>query len=276
MKETRAEKIARLEAIARKIRRNIIVSIGVGTAGHLGGACSSADIVAALYFEKMKFDPKNIHAPDRDRFLFSKGHAGIAQYAALAELGVFPLDDLKHTKEIGFHLQGHPDLLKTPGIEAGTGSLGQGLSIGLGMVLGNRLQGIDAKSYVIMGDGEITEGQIWEAAMAAAFYKADRLVGILDMNRLGSQGIISERFGMDPVADKWASFGWSVTEIDGHDMGQILDALDGADRFNGKPTLILAHTIKGKGVSFAENVVSFHNGELSREQYETALSELTV
>ena len=263
-----------LRSKAKTLRRDVIISVGVGTAGHIGGSCSSADIVAALYFHKMKYDPKNPKMADRDRFLLSKGHVAILQYAALAEAGFFPVDDLGHTKDVGFHLQGHPDFLKTPGIEAGTGSLGQGLSIGLGMALGMKMDGIASKVYVLCGDGELAEGQIWEAAMACSVYKADNVVAIVDHNKLQAQGTIADRFDLTPIPEKWKAFGWDVIEIDGHDMEQILEALDRADAAKGKPTVIIAHTIKGKGVSFAENVVGCHNIALTQEQYDQALSEL--
>ncbi len=270
----RQQKIASLKDMAQKIRADVIVSVGVGVPGHVGGSCSSADLVTALYFHKMKHDPKNPKMPERDRFLLSKGHVAILQYAALAEAGYFPVEDLKHTKEIGFYLQGHPDYRKTPGIEAGTGSLGQGLSIGLGMALGNRLQGIDSNVYVLMGDGEIAEGQIWEAAMAASAHKADHLIGILDNNGMQAMGKICDRMDSGDLPEKWRSFGWNVIEIDGHDMGQILDALDKADEYNGRPTVLIARTVKGKGVSFAENNAAYHNGVLTEETYHKALCDL--
>lgn len=264
-----------LTAKAQQLRRDVIISIGVGVAGHVGGSCSAADIMAALYFYKMKHDPKNPKRPDRDRLLLSKGHVAILQYAALAECGYFPVDDLKHTKELGFHLQGHPDVLKTPGIEAGTGSLGQGLSIGLGMALGQRLQGIPARTYVLCGDGELAEGQIWEAALAAVSLKADNLVAIVDHNKLQATGRIEDRLNTMPLLPKWKGFGWNVIEIDGHNMEQILTALDEAETVKGVPTVIIANTVKGKGVSFAENVVSYHNGTLTEETYRQALDELS-
>ncbi len=244
------ETVEHLNKVARTLRKDVVISVGLDVPGHIGGSNSSADIVTALYFYKMKHDPKNPDMPDRDRFLLSKGHVAILQYAALAESGYFPTEDLKHTKELGSYLQGHPDVRKTPGIEAGTGSLGQGLSIGLGMALGQKLDHIDSKTYVLLGDGEIAEGQVWEAAMAASAYHADNLVAIVD------------------------SFGWNVMEIDGHDMEEIMSALDRADDVKGVPTVIIAHTVKGKGLSFAENVVSYHNGMLTEETYRQALEEL--
>ena len=264
-----------LKKKAQKLRRDVIISMGVGVAGHIGGSNSSADIVAALYFYKMKHDPKNPKWKERDRFLLSKGHVGILQYAALAESGYFPVEDLKHTKEIGSYLQGHPDVQKTPGIEAGTGSLGQGLSIGLGMALGQRLDHLDSRTYVLVGDGEIAEGQIWEAAMAASAFKADNLTAIVDRNRLQANGKTKERFDTGDIMAKFLSFGWHEIEINGHDMREILGALDEAEMVKGVPTAIIANTVKGKGVSFAENVVGYHNGMLTEETYRQALQELT-
>ena len=264
-----------LKKKAQQLRKDVITCIGVGVAGHVGGSCSSADILAALYFHKMKHDPQNPKMVDRDRFLLSKGHIAVLQYAALAEAGYFPVEDLKTTKEIGSYLQGHPDVIKTPGIEAGTGSLGQGLSIGLGMALGLKLDNIDRKVYVLLGDGELAEGQNWEAAMAAKAFKADNLVAIVDHNKLQANGKIVDRFDALPLIPKWESFGWNVFEIDGHDMEEILTALDKADTVKGKPTVIVANTVKGKGVSFAENVVGYHNGILTEETYKQALQELS-
>ena len=268
--------IKKLEDKAQKLRRDVVISIGVGVAGHIGGSNSSADIVAALYFHKMRHDPKHPEWRERDRFLLSKGHVGILQYAAVAESGYFPVEDLKHTKEIGSYLQGHPDVQKTPGIEAGTGSLGQGLSIGLGMALGLKLDRLDSRTYVLVGDGEIAEGQIWEAAMAASAFKADNLVAIVDRNRLQANGRTKERFDTGDIMAKFLSFGWHVIEINGHDMREILSALDEAETVKGVPTAIIANTVKGKGVSFAENVVGYHNGMLTEETYRQALLELTV
>jgi transketolase len=269
------ETVRKIERLAAQIRKDVVLMIGgEGHVGHLGGACSSADIVATLYAYKMKLDPKNPKWEDRDKFLFSKGHACIAQYAAMAELGYFPKEKLLTLKSLGSMLQGHPDVNKTPGVEANTGSLGQGLSIANGMALAMRLDNKDNKVYCIMGDGEMAEGQIWEAAMTAAHYKVDNVVGIVDKNELQATGCVSERFNTNPLPEKWKSFGWHVIEIDGHNIEEIIKALDEADTVKGKPTVILAHTVKGKGISFAENVVGFHNGALTKEQYETALKEM--
>ncbi|MBP1918936.1 transketolase [Youngiibacter multivorans] len=267
--------VADLEDKARKLRKNVIVSMGVGFAGHIGGSFSSADMVAALYFHKLRHDPEDKKMTDRDRFLLSKGHVAILQYSALAEAGYFPIEDLVNTKRIDSYLQGHPDVLKTPGIEAGTGSLGQGLSIGLGMAMGLKMDGLDSKVYVLMGDGEQQEGQIWEAAMAATVYNTDNLVGIVDCNKLQATGPICERFDAGDIKNKWESFGWNTIEINGHDMKEILWALDETDKKNGKPTVIIMNTVKGKGLSFAENVVSYHNGMLSKENYDKAMAELS-
>jgi transketolase len=265
----------KVKKLAVQIRKDVVLMIGgEGQVGHLGGSCSSADIVASLYGYKMKHDSNNPLWEGRDKFLFSKGHAAIAQYAALAEQGYFPTEELLTLKKLGSRLQGHPDRIKTPGVEVNTGSLGQGLSIANGLALAMRLDGKDNKVYCIMGDGEMAEGQIWEAAMAAANFKIDNVVGIVDQNRLQATGTCAERFNTNPLPEKWMSFGWHVIEIDGHNVEEIINALNKADTVKNKPTVIIAHTIKGKGISFAENVVGFHNGSLTKEQYDTALEEL--
>lgn len=263
--------------LAAKLRRDVVQMIGgEGQVGHLGGSCSLADIVAALYGQVMRHDPKNPSWEGRDKFILSKGHAALVQYAALAETGYFPHDEILTVKDLGSHLQGHPDRLKTPGVEAGTGSLGQGLSISIGMALAMRLDNKDNKVYCMLGDGEQAEGQIWEAAMAAVNFKVDNLVAVVDKNGLQATGKVGERFNTNPLSAKWAGFGWNVIEIDGHDINQILDAFKEADMVKGKPTVIIARTVKGKGISFAENVVGFHNGGLTKEQYDQALKELDL
>jgi len=268
------EIIERIEKMALKMRLDILEMIGVGKVGHLGGSSSCTEIVAALYFYKMNLDPKNPYYEDRDRFLLSKGHAALAQYAALAELGFIPREELKKLKTLGAMLQGHPDMKKTPGIEANTGSLGQGLSIAVGMALGLRLDKKKSKVYVVVGDGELSEGQIWEAAMAASHYKLDNLIAFIDNNGLQATGLIKDRFNIYPIAPKWEAFGWYVREIDGHNVGQIIEALEEVDNIQGKPKVIIAKTIKGKGFSFAENNPAFHNGALTQEQYLQAKTEL--
>lgn len=263
-----------VEEKALALRHHIVDMMGSGKVGHLGGSSSCADIVAALYFYKMKHDPKNPKLSDRDRFLLSKGHAALVQYAALAEAGYFPKEELQKVKELGAMLQGHPDMTKTPGIEANTGSLGQGLSIGNGIALGLRLDEKDSKVYVMIGDGELAEGQVWEAAMASSNFKIDNLVAIVDRNRLQATGAIADRFDTNPITPKFEAFGWHVIEIDGHDIEQIIAALNKAGEVKGKPTVIVAETIKGKYISFAENNAAFHNGSMTSEQYETAKKDL--
>ncbi|MGD0077853.1 MAG: transketolase [Sedimentisphaerales bacterium] len=265
-----AEKIKELEKIAKKIRYDIVMMIGSGKPGHLGGSCSIADIVAVLYFHKMRHNPDNPKFPDRDRLLLSKGHAALAQYAALAECGYFPKKELATLKELGTILQGHPEMLRTAGIEAYTGSLGQGLSVGCGMAMAGKLDKKDYKVYCILGDGEIAEGQIWEASMTAAFYKLDNLVAIFDKNCVQATGPIVERYDTNPHSEKWEAFGWKVLEIDGHSIKQIAAAFDKADKIKGQPVMIIAHTIKGKGVHFAEGKAEFHHGIMTQEQFETA------
>ncbi|MHC4069221.1 MAG: transketolase [Planctomycetota bacterium] len=263
-------KAAALEKTAKKLRYDIVLMIGAGKPGHLGGSCSVADIVAVLYFHKMRHDPANPKWAERDRFLLSKGHAALAQYAALAECGYFPMEELETLKELGTILQGHPDMLKTPGIEANTGSLGQGLSMACGMAIAGKLDKRDYKVYCILGDGEIAEGQIWEASMTAPYYKLDNLVAILDKNGVQAMGPIVDRYDTNPHGEKWKAFGWDVMEIDGHNIKQIADALDKADEVEGRPVMIVANTVKGKGVPFAEGKAAFHHGMMTQEQYETA------
>lgn len=266
--------IYELEQKAKRIRKHIVRMIGIGKPGHLGGSSSIADIIAVLYFHKMRHDPKNPDWPERDRFLLSKGHAALAQYAALAESGYFALEELDRVKQLGAMLQGHPDMRKVPGIEGNTGSLGQGLSIACGIAAGLKVDGKGSKVYCILGDGEIAEGQIWEAAMAAACYKLDNLVAILDQNCLQATGPIAERFNTNPLPEKWKAFGWHVLEMDGHDIGDILRALTEADAVSGKPVMMIAHTVKGKGFDFAENNPAFHNGAMTPEQYAQAIAAM--
>ena len=267
--------IRSIEDKALRMRELIVTDlIGEDKVGHLGGSCSSADIVAALYFHKMKHDPKNPKDPDRDRFLLSKGHAALVQYAALALAGYFPQSELKKVKSLGAMLQGHPDMTKTPGIEANTGSLGQGLSIANGMALGLRLDGSPRRVYVIVGDGEQAEGQIWEAAMAASNFKIDNITAIVDCNRLQATGAIKDRFDLNPIRQKWEAFGWNTIEVNGHDVSALLEAFDAAEQIKGHPTVILAQTVKGKCISFAENNAAFHNGLLTAEQCKIALCDL--
>lgn len=265
-----------LEAKAKAIRHNIIRMIGVGKTGHLGGSSSIADILSVLYFSKMRHNPANPEWSERDRFILSKGHAAIAQYAVLAECGYFAFDEIYKIKHLGAMLQGHPDMLKIPGIEASTGSLGQGLSIACGIAAGLKIDCIKSKVYCVVGDGEIAEGQIWEAAMAATFYKLDNLVTILDKNRLQATGTVEQRFNTNPVAEKWQAFGWRVLETDGHDIRSIKRSLEEADSVKEQPVMLIAHTIKGKGFDFAENNAAFHNASMNEEQYARALAATAI
>ena len=266
--------VEQLESIAKSIRREIVQMIGYGKTGHFGGACSLADIVAVLYFNRMKYEPANPKMRERDRFLLSKAHSAPVQYAALAMAGFFPKDELNNLKKIGSKLQGHPDMLKLPGIEANTGSLGQGLSIAAGIAAAGKIDQLNYKTYCVIGDGEMAEGQIWEAAMAAACYKLDNLVAILDRNGLQATGCIAERFNSGPVVQKWESFGWNVFECNGHDIQELIHVFDQADQVKGKPVMVIANTVKGKGISFAEHNVAFHNGMMNNEQYNQAMTEL--
>jgi len=266
--------VKKIERMSLQLRFDLLDILGVGKVGHLGGSSSMAEIAACLYFHAMRYDPKKPKDPDRDRFLLSKGHCVLIQYAALVELGVIPREELKKVKTLEGCLQGHPDMDRTPGIEAVTGSLGMGLSIGLGMALGFRLDRRPSRVYVVMGDGELSEGQIWEAAMAAAAFKVDNLTGFVDLNRIQATGPTCEILDIPDIARKWAAFGWEVLSIDGHDVRQILTALDMAQKTKGRPTVIVAETVKGKGFSFAENNAAFHNGALTADQYRQALSEL--
>ena len=258
-----------LRRIAATLRGDLIEMIPPGKVGHLGGSSSIMDVTAALYFKHMKVfdDPKD---PRRDRCLFSKGHAVLAQYAAFAELGYVSHEDLHKVKTLDGTLQGHPDMDHTPGIEAVTGSLGQGLSVALGMAFGLKLDGSSSRVYCIVGDGEIEEGQIWEAAMAAAAHRADNLCAIIDNNLVQATDVIEKVLPYSDVAAKWAAFGWNVIEIDGHDFPQILDALDAAKACRGKPTAIVARTVKGKGFTFAEGKAAYHNAAMNEEEYELA------
>jgi len=260
----------KVERAARALRWNIVQMVGPNQKGHLGGSLSIADVVAALYFSKMRHDPENPSWPDRDRFILSKGHVALVQYAALAECGYFSKREFSKLKTLGGMLQGHPDIKSTPGIEANTGSLGQGLSIACGMAAGLKMDGRPSRVYCVLGDGEIAEGQIWEAALAASHYKLDNLVAVLDRNCLQAMGSIVNRFNTNPVVEKWQAFGWHVVEVDGNDVAAVLRALDDLDLVTGKPKILIACTVKGAGLPFAENNVAFHNGSMTTEQFEMA------
>lgn len=260
-----------IQCIANRIRAEVVRMVGPATPGHFGGSFSLAETVATLYFRVMKVDPQNPGWPDRDRLILSKGHAGIVQYAAMAVAGYFPVEELYSLKKLGSRLQGHPDLTKLPGIEANTGSLGQGLSMASGLAAGLRLDGRASRVFCVVGDGELAEGQIWEAAMAARVHKLDNLTAILDYNTVQAMGTVKERFDTTPYREKWDAFGWNTIEADGHDIQSLTDAFAAAALVKGKPSIVIAHTIKGKGLDYAEGNAAYHNGTLSPEQCEAAI-----
>lgn len=266
--------IEELEAKARQTRRLIIQMLAKSGSGHPGGSLSATDLVVALYSNVLRFDSSNPQWPDRDRFHMSKGHCCPLWYAVLAQSGFFPEEELMTLRTMGSILQGHPVRI-TPGVESASGSLGQGLSVGLGMSLAARLDKKDYRVYVLLGDGETQEGNVWEAAMAAAHFSCDNLCAILDYNGCQIDGRCEDIMGLEPVAAKWQAFGWNVIEIDGHDMRQILSAYDSAQKMKSKPTIIIAHTIKGKGVSFMEGVIGFHGKAPTPEEAQKALKELS-
>jgi len=266
--------IEELKAMASTIRCDIIEMITTANAGHPGGSLSAADIVTALYFRVMRIDSTNPNWQDRDRFILSKGHACPVWYAALAERGYFDKSHLNTLRQLNSILQGHPDMNKTPGIDMTAGSLGHGLSAGLGMALSGKMRKKDYHVWIIIGDGESQEGSIWEAAMSGAKWKLDNLTAILDHNNLQNDDCVDTEMPIEPVADKWRAFGWHVIKIDGHNMKEIVKALEGAKNFKGMPTIIIAHTIKGKGVSFMENVVDWHGKAPCKEEAIQALEEI--
>ncbi len=263
-----------LEKKARTIRAHVIRMVYAAQSGHIGPSLSIADFLAALYFHVMRVKPEDPGWPRRDRLVLSKGHGCSAWYAALAERGYFPKEELLTFRRLGSRLQGHPDMAKTPGVDMTAGSLGHGLSAGLGMALGARIDGFDYRTFVILGDGEIQEGLIWEAAMAAPRLGLDNLVAIVDYNRWQSGGAVGEIMPLEPLSSKWEAFGWATQEIDGHDMEAILEAFNLAEKTKGRPAAIIAHTTKGKGVSFMENDNKWHMTAPTREEAEVALREL--
>jgi transketolase len=266
--------IQELEEIARLIRIDIITMIYKAGDGHPGPALSVADLITALYFNIMRIDPQEPDWEERDRFILSKGHACPALYAALARKGYFPHSDLSGLRSIGSHLQGHPDMNKTPGVDATSGSLGNGVSIGLGMVLAGRLLGKDFFTYVITGDGEIEEGVIWEAAMAATKYRAGRLIVFVDNNGMQSSGPVEHVSGLYPILPKWQAFGWHCQEIGGHNFAEIIQATANAQANLEQPSLILAHTVKGQGVPFMVGDNSWHKRVPTKEQFQEAMIAL--
>lgn len=274
MENKKINNIEELQEIAKKIRRGIIESVYRGQSGHPGGSLSIADIMTVLYFYEMNIDPENPKDENRDRLVLSKGHCAPALYSALANRGFFDVEELQTLRNIESRLQGHPDMKKIPGVDMTTGSLGQGLSSANGMAMVGKLDNKDYRIYCILGDGEIEEGQIWEAAMASSKYKLDNLCVIVDNNNLQIDGTIEEVMSSYPIDEKFKSFGFQIINIDGHNIQEIIDAFDVARNIKEKPTCIIAKTIKGKGVSFMENQVGWHGKAPNEEQYRQAMQEL--
>ena len=264
-----------LQAVAHQLRCNVLEMIGIGKAGHWGGSSSLAETLAVLYFHAMRVDRADPKNPEGDRLLLSKGHAALIQYAALCEFGYFPREELKRVKSLDGLLQGHPDLT-VPGIEAVTGSLGQGLSLGVGMALALRLDKNPARVFVIMGDGEQSEGQLWEAAMAASNFKLDNLTAFLDWNKIQATGRTEDIFSIPALDAKWRAFGWDVLTVDGHDVAAIAGGIEQARAVRGRPALVILDTVKGKGVSFAEDVATYHNGIFDETRFTQAMQELAA
>lgn len=263
-----------LEKTACKVRMGVIEGVYNAKSGHPGGSLSISDVLTYLYFAKLNVDPKNPKWADRDRFVLSKGHCAPALYAVLAERGFFDKSELKKLRHIGAMLQGHPDMKGTPGVDMSTGSLGQGISAAAGMALGGKLSSAPYKVYAILGDGEIEEGQVWEAAMFSAHNKLDNLVAIVDNNGLQIDGKITDVCSPMPITDKFEAFGWHVITMDAHDFDDIERAFDEAEKINGKPVAIVMTSVKGKGVSFMENQVGWHGTAPNAEQYAQAMDEL--
>ncbi len=272
MKKT--SNVQQLGAIAKQIRREIVEMITHAKSGHPGGSLSAVEILVTLFFDVMRHDPSNPKWPDRDRFILSKGHAAPVLYSVLAECGYTPKDQLNSLRKLGSIYQGHPDVRFIPALEASTGSLGEGLSIGIGMALAAKLDRRPSRSYIVLGDGEIQEGQIWEAAMFAGDKKVDNLVAIVDYNHIQLDGFVDDILPLEPVAEKWRAFNWHAIDVDGHDIPALQQAFAEAERTPGRPTAIVAHTIKGKGVSFMENNPKFHGVAPTQEEMEKALAEL--
>ena len=263
-----------LAEIARRVRVGILDAVFSASSGHPGGSLSIADILTYLYFEELHVDPKNPGDPARDRFVLSKGHCAPALYSVLAQRGYFPVEDLKTFRKTSSYLQGHPDMKHTPGVDMTSGSLGQGVSVAAGMALAAKMDGASRRVYAILGDGESEEGQVWEAAMFAGFYKLDNLCYILDLNGLQIDGALENVMDPRPHGEKFRAFGWNVIECSAHDFGELENAFATARAYKGKPTVIIAHSVKGKGVSFMENECEWHGKAPNAEQYEIAMREL--
>ena len=273
-KKLTTEEVGKLQGYAKNIRSSIVSMVTEAQSGHPGGSLSAADILATLYFAEMNVNPQNPQQADRDRFVLSKGHAAPVLYATLAEKGFFPKEELLTLRKINSRLQGHPSMKSLPGIDMSTGSLGQGLSVAAGMALAARLDGSDHRVYTILGDGELEEGMVWEGAMFAAHYKLDNLTAFVDFNGLQIDGPVSEVLSPLPIPEKWQAFNWNVIVIDGHDMNEIYDAIQTAKTVKGKPTMIVAKTVKGKGVCEMENIADWHGKAPTQAQCELFLTQL--
>jgi len=270
------EVVNRLNAFARELRVESLKMIARRGQGHPGGSLSCAEIMSALYFHQMNIDPSKPDWEARDRFILSKGHASAILYAALAKRGYFPAEELKMWGHLGGRIQGHPDRLKTPGVDMSAGCLGHGISIGAGLCMAARLKNLDYRTYVVAGDGECQAGVIWEGVMLAAKYRLSKLITIVDFNEVQLDGTVQEVMPMVPFKEKWESFDWKVIEIDGHDMKAVLDALDEAAGDEDGPTVIIAHTVKGKGVSYMEGKAEWHGKAPSKDELDRALKELVT
>lgn len=266
--------LEKLQQMTKRLRRNILTMIAGANSGHPGGSLSVVEILTALYFKVMRHGTPFTCDPARDRFILSKGHAAPALYATLAEAGYIKAEELSTLRQLNSRLQGHTDCNTIPGIEMSAGALGQGLSFAVGMALAAKIDHLDYKTYVLLGDGECDEGQVWEAAMAAAHFKADNLIAIVDKNGIQLDGWTKDIMNLEPFGDKWRGFGWQVIEVDGHDLAALIQALEKAKKVAGKPVVIIAHTVKGKGVSFMENNADFHGKAPTAEQLQIALKEL--
>lgn len=266
--------VEELKSIAKTIRKDIVSMLTESCSGHPGGSLSAADILTTLYFGEMNINPENPKDENRDRFVLSKGHAAPVLYSVLARKGYFPVEELNTLRKINTRLQGHPSMKCLPGVDMSTGSLGQGISSAVGMALAGKVDKKDYRVYTLLGDGELEEGQVWEAAMSAAHYKLDNLTAFVDFNGLQIDGDITKVMNPSPIDKKFEAFGWNVLVIDGHNIDEILDAIEKAKNFKGKPTVVVCNTVKGKGVSFMENQASWHGTAPSKEQCEQALAEI--
>ena len=274
--EIEPERIRTLTLKANDLRRELVRMFGTAGGGHYGGSLSAAEIIAVLYFDTLRLRPEEPGWPDRDRFILSKGHAAPALYAALCDRGFFGRDILDHFEEPGNPLTMHPNMRKVPGVDASTGSMGHGLPIGVGMCLGGRLDGLGFRTFVLMGDGETQEGSVWEAVMCAAHYRLDNLVAIVDRNCLSCDGVIADLQRQEGFASRWEAFGWAVREVDGHSVGALAQALRSVPFHAGMPSVLIGHTVKGKGISFMENAPGYHRANLSPEQTQRALAEVAA